>query len=142
MADIKNWAITICAVSVLSAVLNMLIPDGKYEKVLRLCIAAFAICACLGTLGGAVSCDVLKDIKSISVESENRELEKRIESQMNSTVQTAVYEIMISMDNNKDGSISIGHITVVLINEPAVRCTEIKIMLKESLGLDITVEAR
>ena len=94
MADIKNWAITICAVSVLSAVLNMLIPDGKYEKVLRLCIAAFAICACLGTLGGAVSCDVLKDIKSISVESENRELEKRIESQMNSTVQTAVYDII------------------------------------------------
>ncbi len=52
MNELKRWALTVCVVAVISAVFELLIPDRKYESLLRPVIAAFAVYAVIAPVGG------------------------------------------------------------------------------------------
>ena len=53
MSGLGSWALTVCAAAVISAVFELLIPDRKYERLLRPVIAAFAVCAVLAPAAAA-----------------------------------------------------------------------------------------
>ena len=57
MNGLKQWVLTVCIAAVICAIFELLIPDRKYEKLLRPVAAAFAVYAILSPLAGfARSC--------------------------------------------------------------------------------------
>lgn len=158
MTGLKEWALTVCVVSVVGALLNMLIPDAKYEKLLRLCISAFVVCACLSPMltlkdsCGSLMPEINANEYSERIDSLNGHIEKQavstVERVVRSTAASRIemlgvkrYEIIISTDISENGCISILRIEIDLPESDAITAQLIKTEMEKTLGIETVVKA-
>lgn len=82
MENIREWALTVCAVSVAVAALEMLMPKDRCGRLLRVCTAAVMISAVFAPLRNIDSCkpDELFSLHN-AVSARNEELEETMRLQ-------------------------------------------------------------
>lgn len=155
MGWLRDWVMTICCGAVFCAVINLLVPDERYEKVIKVCTAAFILLLIAAPLANLRSCD----IEYVSAEDkvyEQSDFEKSISCQAEKYMASAAEKVMIqyleeneisnikiwvSMDSSDNGCISIGHVTVDTDGSQPADKQIIKTLLKNKFGLD-DVEVR
>lgn len=158
MDSLKEWAISVCAAAVICAALDMLIPEHKYEKVLRLCLAAFALCVCIAPLSGLQSCGGEwrhSNKEEMQYTRLSSDLQQQVERQSAAAVEGAVsriideklrqlgfssYEIAVKTDIAADGSITIGQVAVTLAGTSDAEAAAAQSALEQYLGIDITTD--
>lgn len=138
MGGLKDWAICLCYAALAAAIIQMILPSGSSEKVMKLVISAFFLCCLVTPLFE------IKDITAFNIgfdttdsEISTRYLEEVIESSIKQQVETRLKEVIshalsptganvekisILMDTSEDNSISINTINIVLYEyTPAIR---------------------
>lgn len=154
MNEIKGWAILVCVSAIACSLLDMIVPSGKMEKIVRFVFGVFMICAVINPFVTATkgfdidlkipNSEIKKDYKfSESMEDiEMRAAECKIKNILEETLDEINIEpqkINISMDINEENSISINKVEVVLGKENIDRQEEVKSIIKNKLGLNCKV---
>lgn len=130
MSDVKRWVLTVCVIAVVAAIFELLIPDKKYERLLRPIIAAFAIYTIIAPVKGMIaSCsDAAAVYPGAEVSEELRETVERqavdiVRSAAASEIKRAVAgiapdgcEVEVFAEAVGDGSVAI---TGALLTVPA-----------------------
>ena len=55
MSAIKSWSVTICVVSVICTIIEILFPKGKMEKIFKVVLGVFMLCSLLVPLKKTLS---------------------------------------------------------------------------------------
>ena len=154
MSEIKGWAVVICVSAIACSLLDMIVPSGKMEKIVRFVFGVFMICAVINPFETATkgfdidlkipNSEIKKDYKfSESMEDiEMRAAECKIKNILEETlgeINIEPQKINISMDINEGNSISINKVEVVLGKENIDRQEEVKSIIKNKLGLNCKV---
>ena len=158
MEAIRQWALTICTVTVAVAVLEMLLPQKRGGRLLRMCASAVMVCAVLAPLK-----DVLKwrpeglfSLHNTTVEYSTelekttlRQAEKLTERTLATALLTAVGELLperssIAVDaaSDENGCIELVRVTV-RVNGGSVDEAEVIEKMSRYVGIDreiITIE--
>ena len=151
MNEVKSWAMVICLAAASCALLDMISPSGKMEKIIRFVFGAFMICAIINPfismvrgydfdlqLSDSQKKDEYKFSRKIS-DIENEVIEAKIKNLVEKTLNDVNIEpqkIDIFMDRSEEDGISINSVRVNLKKENADRQEEVKNMIKEKLGLE------
>lgn len=157
MEAVREWAVALCAAAVLCAGAQIITPDEKKGKWMRIVFASVMLCAMVLPLARISGCRLSYD-SNISDYSPDRRLCEAIEEQTASAVSSTVCrlvedcllgydveaeDISVSMDISDDGCISIGQITVRTAYPAGKSPEDIADYLYSRLGLKaevITVE--
>lgn len=152
MSEIKDFGMMICGAAVLCAVVNMLVPSEKYEKVIKITLAAVMICAMITPLTklSRIRLDLSEYRASDRgyYDDLRQKIEIQTESVMQKTVTGMIHEslqkngiraknIFVETDRLEDGSISIGQVTIETQNN--AEAIAAKKIIKDSLGIDADV---
>lgn len=129
MAEIKEVALMVCGGAVLCAVVGMTVSGEKYEKVIKLVLAAVMLCVIISPLTQINGCDAEKIAPGSAASDTGGGLKQRVEEQTKRAVTETVsglirdtlenngieaLKIEISMDTSDSGSISIGQVVVTV----------------------------
>ena len=150
MSAITSWASIVCLSAVVGAMLQLLSPSGKMEKMVRFVFGAFMICALLtpfmGTMG-KISFDL--QVGS-STKEQITEFSQQVDDQISmaaaENIRSLVQEVLTSqhataqkidvfMDTGDNSSISIIKIAITLDREEKSRANTLKKAVEEKLGL-------
>lgn len=130
MSTIRDWATCLCFAALAAAIIQMILPGGSSEKIMKLVIGAFFLCCVVSPLltqnhiltlntnlkqtSGEISTQRLDDEL-------DRELKQQIEQRLEIVIRQSlsstgadINKILISMDTLEDNSISISTIDIVL----------------------------
>lgn len=155
MEWLKDWIMTICGGAVFCAVINLLVPDNRYEKIIKICTSAFILLLIAVPLINLKSCTAEYAAAEEKI-CESTEFEKNVAEQaeihmayaaekviLHCLEENGISNVKISvlMDSSDDGCISIGHVTVEAENSQQIDHNAIKLLLKSKLGLE-AVEVR
>lgn len=150
MSGIGQWAMTVCVVAVICAVLEMLIPDKKYDRLLKPAIAAFAVYAVMFPLKGTFT-DCAEGSGFIRQTEISTRLKEKVGSQAEDAVRNAVSaavrsslngitaaepEIDVMIETREDGSMVLSGVTVTASNADRQAESLIKSRAAASCGLD------
>ena len=153
MGAIKQWATAICFVAVAVSIVEMLIPNGKTEKIMRLVLGCFMLLAIMLPLKNGLSGiapkfkkhDPLTDYSEFSKNIQDQSVNS-IKSSLNSIIENSLKEkkivvkkVDIFMDTNKDNCISIKKIKVFLKKNDENKISAAKEILEKKLGLPTEV---
>lgn len=50
IAELKNWALALCAAAICGAVMNMLLPEGSEKRIFKTVLCVFLLCSMLSPL--------------------------------------------------------------------------------------------
>jgi hypothetical protein len=154
MNDVKTWATVICLVTLISALMQYLVPDGSMGKMMKLVLGVFVICGIVMPLS--------KIVPQISVNLQNatssvqgtQTFKNTVDQQIYSAANMGIKNIVITelntmnikcenvevmMDTKTTSSISISKVVVTVANSYAGRCMEIAAHLEKVLGLKTEV---
>lgn len=154
MNAIREWTTIICLAALASAMVELLTPNGRMERMVRFVLGAFLICAVLTPLLGTAS-KLTFDLRLNQVEAaDNSAFQKKLDAQVAAAVTGNLKEltqeilqkegveaqkIEIFMDTGQDGSILINKMTVQLDKKDENRQVSTRKRLEEELGLPIEV---
>lgn len=156
MSGVREWAVVICMSVLAAALIQYFSPGGSMEKMLRLILGAFFICAFLFPLGNTLPQMALEvqasaepaQIPEEFAEEVDRQREEAVKSSLTSLVVKELFQIGINcenvvcnMDTNEDGSIVINKVVVTLPTEYKDRCEEVSTRLEKTLGMETEVTA-
>lgn len=154
MSGVKSWSMIICFTSVLCTIIEVLVPSGKMEKMFRLVLGAFMLCAILIPLKTTVDNINFDTKKNENITSDKSKLKSTIENQTKENakkkIKSMIEEILLSqnikaekiniiMDTKQDNCISIKKIEVFLARGDEDKKDMIKEMLLKKLELKIDV---
>lgn len=154
MSAFKSWSMTICIVSVVCTVIEILFPKGKMEKIFKVVLGVFLLCSLLIPLK-----NVLKNINFNAKKHENfikdsSKLKSTIDDQaqnaaqknLKGTIQKILEQksikpekINVIMDTNQESCISIRKIEVFLSRGDENKKDIVKNELEKKLELKIDI---
>lgn len=156
MSAIKSWSMTICLVSILCTLLEILFPQGKMEKIFRVVLGVFLLCALLVPIGST-----LKNINFDAKKTENfikdkdkikfkSTVDDQVKASAEKNLRASIEKILaakgikpekinIFMDTTADNCISIGKIEVFLPKGDESKRDTVKNDLEKILELKIDV---
>ena len=152
MSEIKDFAMTVCGAAVLCAAANMLAPAEKYEKVIKITLAAVMICAIITPLTRLSQIRLEFERYRAADAGYHDGLRDEIESQTESLMERAAAglieealrkngvrpkNILINTDRTQDGGISIGQVSVTV--GAAAEAAVAEKVIKDELGIDSVV---
>ncbi|MBP3415518.1 MAG: hypothetical protein J6L81_10025 [Clostridia bacterium] len=126
MEEIKSFAISVCAIAVLSAIIGGLFSEERYGKIIRLVLSTVLICVLISAIPSFSSCDLFT-FKEQAVE-ENRRLSDTVSQQtaqiaasiltdsvMSKLNENGIYAqtVEIVLDISDEGSITISKVNVI-----------------------------
>lgn len=129
MSALKSWTMVICSVSVICTIIEVLVPNGKMEKVFRLVVGAFMLCAILVPFNTTLHNIKFDNKKNESFISDKSKFKNTVENQTKKSIQKNMKTIIenflgsksvkaekinIIMDTKQDNCISIKKIEVFL----------------------------
>lgn len=153
MSGFAAWAGAVCMAAAGCTILHLLVGNKGVGKVFRMLTAAFFLCAVLSPLLKAKEQLSLPET-ALGEEIDTTALEKvaleqlkaGTESILLKTVNTALEshgleaeKVEISMDISADGSISISNISVFVAPANDLRCTWVKQIAEQRLGMEVEV---
>ena len=153
MNVLKNWAVSVCAACLISAVIHYFIPSLKFERVIKFGLIAFLIVAVVTPFTGTKKTELPSFFKN---ESEIAALQKQgndlmtekilnaSASQIKQTLLQAlqkkgytVSKIDVSMHTDKENNIYINEITLFGVEEKSRQ--RVHDYLKKNFNLEVTV---
>lgn len=153
MSGFAAWAGAVCMAAAGCTILHLLVGNKGVGKVFRMLTAAFFLCAVLCPLleaRGRLSLPetaLSEQANTAALEAVAlRQLQSATESILLKTVNTALEshgleaeKVEISMDISADGSISISDISVFVAPANDLRCTWVKQIAEQRLGMEVEV---
>lgn len=154
MNAIVSWASIICIAAIVGAMLQLLSPSGKMEKMVRFVFGAFMICALLtpliGTMG-KITFDFELDTSALEKTNEfTNHIDEQIAEAAGNNIRSLTQELLsekkataqkieVFMDTGDNNSISITKIIITLDEEEKSRAGELKKAVEEKLGLTVEI---
>ena len=154
MGTIKSWSLTICLVSIICTLFEILFPQGKMEKIFQIVLGVFMLCSILVPLKNTFKNINFDAKKTENFIKEQDKLKSTIEEQLKSATQknlrptiekllkthgTKSEKVNIIMDTAPDNCISIKKIEVFLPKGDENKKDAIKKDLEKTLELKIDV---
>lgn len=154
MSAIKAWSMTICLISVVCTIIEVLFPSGKMEKIFKVVLGIFLLCALLVPLKNIfknINFDAKKPeisvkdggkLKSTTDEQTKMTAKKNLERSIKNLLEEKSIKpekINIIMDTNSESSISIKKIEIFLARGDESKRESIKNELEKKLELKIDV---
>ena len=155
MDALKEWAVCLCIATLVGAIVHMLSPSGSMEKILRIVISIFFICAVVSPFleGKGIKIkleDSLSGKEDSSLSDIKGNINKQITSQSKKQIENLIRQqmkkqginegqIFINMDIDDKGSILIKKIEVVIPDNAASKKSALTDSIKKELGIDVTV---
>lgn len=156
MNGVMQWAAVICLSALVCGMLELLVPDGNMEKMVRLVLGAVLLLAVLspltGTLGKLDLHAIGQNIETTDTASLTETVNQQIVQTAQENVQAVAQEILeenetfpqkiqVMMDTSQDDSISITKLIVTLDKEDNNRKDEARRLLEEKMELPVEVTA-
>lgn len=153
MQIVKNWALIICFASIACTMLELITPDGKMEKMMRLVFGAFMVCAIIVPLFTTFK-DININLKTDNYEYNVEKSKKEFDTNINeiaidkikdltlnelSLINVKPRKIDVFMDMRDKERISIKEITVTIDKKNSNKQEEVKKVIKEKLGIKTNV---
>ena len=149
MSAIKSWSVTVCLVSVICTIIEILFPKGKMEKIFQVVLGVFMLCSLLIPLK-----KTLANIHFDAKKPDKGKLKSTIDDQTKITAQKKLKltvekilaaksikpeKINVIMDTTEDSCISIKKIEVFLSRGDENKKDTVKNELEKNLELKIDV---
>lgn len=154
MNDVKTWATVICLVTLISALMQYLVPDGSMGKMMKLVLGVFVICGIVLPLSKIVP-QISVNLQDATSSAQGTEtfkntVDQQIYSAANSGIQNVVItelaamnikceNVAVMMDTKASSSISISKVVVTVPIQYSSQCIEIASHLETVLGLKTEV---
>ncbi len=153
MNAVREWAIVVSFAFVISAVLEMITPSAKLEKIINLVLNIFILCMVIFPLKSTAD-DIKFNLSLSKYQSENTELKEKVKEQTENLAKSKIEDkirniaknkniyikkINIFMDTNEDNCISINKINVYLDKQYAEKGSELERLFSVELGIPIEV---
>ena len=154
MNDVKTWATVICLVTLISALMQYLVPDGSMGRMMKLVLGVFVICGIvlpLSKIVPQISVN-LQDVASSvqGTQTFKNTVDQQIYSAANTGIQNVVItelatmnikceNVAVMMDTKANSSISISKVVVTVPIQYSSQCIEIAAHLENVLGLKTEV---
>lgn len=154
MSAIKSWSVTICVVSVICTIIEILFPKGKMEKIFQVVLGVFMLCSLLIPLKKTLASINFDAKKPENFVKDKGKLKNTTDDQIKITVQNNLKrtvekilaaknikpeKINVIMDTKQDSCISIKKIEVFLSRGDENKKDTIKSELEKILALKIDV---
>jgi len=151
MEMLKEWAAALCGAVVLCCGANLIVPDGKNSKMMKMVLSLVMLCVLVSPIRTINSCrtdffDIEKQVTEPGeqlLDTVEQQTCDKIKTSINDLIKSELYaediipeKIFIDMDISPDGCISIGQVAVTVKSSLADQCGRIKDILKHRLGLD------
>lgn len=155
MGAVREWSAAICLVALAAALLQGLAPNGSMERMVKLVLGAFVLCAMampLKNLGVQIAWNFPIEEHT----QENTQLQSTVETQMETAARSSIEnlvaaelskmdvkseKVVVRMDTNADNSIGINRVEVTLAEGYGGDCARAQARLRETLGLEVEVTA-
>lgn len=155
MDAVRGWSTAICLAALAAALLQGLVPGGSMERMVKLVLGAFVLCALMLPLK-SLSTQIAW---TFSVEDSMREdspLQSTVDNQMQEAARASIENLVAAelgrmdlksekvavwMDTNADNSIGISRVEVTLAEGYGGDCARAQARLREVLGLEVEVTA-
>lgn len=156
MGAVQGWTMAICLAALASTLLQGLAPGGSMERMIKLVVGAFVICALilpLKDLGAQIAWAFQMETQ---LHQEPDQLQSTVDNQMQTAAQASITnlvvaelrrldiqseKIVVKMDTNEDNSIGINKVEVILAEGYDADCGRAQTHLRETLGLEVEVSA-
>lgn len=154
MSAIKSWSMTICLISVICTIVEVLFPSGKMEKIFKVVLGIFMLCSLLVPLKNIfknINFDTKKPeisvkdsgkLKSATDEQARLAAKKNLERIIKNLLEEKSIKpekINIIMDTNSESSILIKKIEIFLARGDESKRESVKNELEKKLELKIDV---
>ncbi|MDQ5983672.1 MAG: hypothetical protein RUMPE_00696 [Eubacteriales bacterium SKADARSKE-1] len=155
MMAIKQWTLAVTFSAIACTILETLSPNGKFEKIIRLVLGAFMLCAVLFPLKTTIrSINFNLDKNNSSIDSTKNNLKNKIndETQVNAEenvkkmiVKTLkeknieVKKINVFMDMKEDNCISINKVEIHLNENDKEKKEEVIKLIEKTFGIKTVV---
>lgn len=154
MSAIKSWSVTICLVSVICTIIEILFPKGKMEKIFQVVLGVFMLCSLLIPLKKTLANIHFDAKKPENFIKDKGKLKSTIDDQTKITAQKKLKltvekilaaksikpeKINVIMDTTEDSCISIKKIEVFLSRGDENKKDTVKNELEKNLELKIEV---
>lgn len=154
MSAIKSWSVTICVVSVICTIIEILFPKGKMEKIFKVVLGVFMLCSLLVPLKKTLENINFDAKKPENFIKDKGKLKSTTDDQIKITAQNKLKrtvekilaaknikpeKINVIMDTNQESCISIKKIEVFLSRGDENKKDTIKSELEKNLELKIDV---
>lgn len=152
MNSVKSWVVMLCLISVFVTLTELIMPNGKMEKVIRLVLGTFMVCAIISPISSLIR-NVDFDFRDIASEVSVYE-QKTDEDALNmakANIRDLVTKLLeqngikpqrieINMDKNEMGSIDITKITVYLFGSDRANATKAQGVIKDNFNIETEVK--
>ncbi len=155
MTALKEWAISVCTVLVISSAISLVSPDDKTEKLMNTCISLFVLLVLMAPLAHLSGCafpelNIESEVNE-SIETNNDSLTNCIEmqaaEQLSDTAEKLISarlaeiriipdEITVIMDTSDNGCISIGQIFITLDPSDHIRSDQACEIIRQMFGTE------
>ena len=153
MEILKQWSRAVCCIAIALSILEMLLPSGNLEKIMRLIIGSFMIITLVLPFKNLVlsinekisfhkndspSINFNQKIKEQAIKNIEERLKNIVESQLREK-KVNIKKINIFMDMKDDNCISIEKIQIYLSLKDKGREYDIKDFLEKKLGMFVEI---
>ncbi len=153
MEAIKSWALIICFASVACTMLEIITPDGKMEKMMKLVFGVFMLCAIITPLITTLK-NIDISLKTNDYEYNIKEYKNEFDTKINEVAIDKIKDLVLNelslinikprkidvfMDMKDKDCISIKEITVTLDKQNLNKQEEVKKVIEEKLGIKTNI---
>lgn len=153
MADLRAFAITLCAVSLGCTVLQLLMPKGGFGRLFSMVVAAFFLCSLLAPLSNLLGGEALavpqteaplseEELRELYYEQLHRQTEEALSARVNQILASysiAVSRVELDMHISDGGDIYMRRIIVYLDKQNSSKATTVRTVLEQQLKLAVSV---
>ena len=147
MGAVREWSAAICLVALAAALLQGLVPNGSMERMVKLVLGAFVLCAMAMPLKN-LGVQIAWNFPIEGHTQENTQMETAARSSIENLVAAELSKmdvksekVVVRMDTNADNSIGINRVEVTLAEGYGGDCARAQARLRETLGLEVEVTA-
>ena len=153
MEAIKSWALIICFASVACTMLEIITPDGKMEKMMKLVFGVCMLCAIITPLITTLK-NIDISLKANDYEYNIKEYKNEFDTKINEVAIDKIKDLVLNelslinikprkidvfMDMKDKDCISIKEITVTLDKQNLNKQEEVKKVIEEKLGIKTNI---
>ncbi len=153
MADIRAFAITLCAVSLGCTVLQLLMPKGSFGRLFSMVVAAFFLCSLLAPLSHLMNGETQsvpptemtlseEELRNLYYKQLHQKTEETLSvrvKQILASYDVAVSKVELDMHISDDGDIYMRRIIVYLDKQNSSKATTVRTVLEQQLKLTVSV---
>ncbi len=155
MDAVKSWAFSFCITAVAAAVVQMLVPKGSMEKVIRITVRIFLLTAIVSPLVANADLGIMNDIRfelqtEMYTQKFRQETKQIIENEISKQVENMISESLAEMgvypDEVKafvislsDNEVEIEEVTVTLRSNYKIKDSDIRYKISRIVECTIRV---